>query len=74
MICQNLKVISTPQKTDEIWTASLFAGKFQKFSERWTIGEAALPTHNEERKAFQVWGGAFFTKMEWMKKLDEGET
>ena len=43
---------SAPQKIDEIRTESLLAGRFQKFSEGRTSGEAALTAHNEERKAF----------------------
>ena len=47
-----LVIIQHPQKTDEIRTESLLSGRFQKFSEGRTSGEAALTAHNEERKAF----------------------
>ena len=49
-------IIQHPQETDEIRTESLLTGRFQKFSEGRTSGEAALTAHNEERKAFRVWG------------------
>ena len=37
---------------DEFRTESLLTGRFQKFAEGRTSGEAALTAHNEERKAF----------------------
>ena len=49
-------IFSTPQKPSETRTESLLAGRFLKFSEGRTSGEAALPAHNEEREAFQVLG------------------
>ena len=49
-------IIQHPQETDEIRTESLLTGRFQKFAEGRTSGEAALTAHNEERKAFRVWG------------------
>ena len=39
---------------DEIRAESLPAGRFQKFSEGRTSGEAALAAHNAERKVFRA--------------------
>ena len=41
---------------DAIRAESLPAGRFQKFSEGRTSGEAALTAHSEERKAVRVRG------------------